>query len=173
MKNFIFQTLLLLSFSTFASDLEGLNSLANPLLDSSGKSLSHTTTVTHYSFNKVIKLKGIGRTTKELRLSAVAQSIHALCPYFDGGVSIVLNSKNLKGSMRAVADLLDSSDLSQNDEEYKVIVEAITSINKEPNVELFSGSADGNNTAGTVLGFYDISNNEIAAFASTNCGKDD
>jgi hypothetical protein len=39
-------------------------------------------------------------------------------------------------------------------------------------VEVYNGSASGNNTGGTVLGFYDTINNELAVFANTNCGSD-
>ena len=66
-----------------------------------------------------------------------------MCPFFDDGVSIILNSKNLKGTMNAVYDLIESSNSTEDDADYKKIVQSANAINEEEGVELYSGSASG------------------------------
>jgi hypothetical protein len=39
-------------------------------------------------------------------------------------------------------------------------------------LDVLSGGASGNNTAGNVMGVYDIARHEIVFFGFTNCGSD-
>jgi hypothetical protein len=173
MKNLFLAGLILVSSNVFASEFVNIKTLTNKTLESAKTELSTQDVISHWALKKVTKLKGKGASAQEIRQNAVAQALHTVCGFFDDGVSINLNSKDEKGSLRAVADLLDSSNLTESDTQYKTLVRVVSTINNQTGVELYSGSASGNNTAGTVLGLYDIKNNEIAVFASTNCGKDD
>lgn len=171
MKQFLFATCLVLSTNAFASKLAPIKSLTNAKLEAASSALIATDIITHSTLKKVLELKGKGSSAQEIRMNTVAQAAHTACPFFDDGVSLSLNSKDAKGSASAMADLLDSS--SPSAEEEQVIAKNIAVFTAEPGVEVYSGSASGNNTAGTVVGIYDTKNNEVAVFANTNCGSDD
>jgi hypothetical protein len=172
MKNLFLAGLFIMSTNVFASNLVAINNLTNPILDNASSKLVALDIITHSGKQKVTMLKGKGKTVQELRQNAVSQALHILCPFFDDGVRIRLNTKTTKGTLNAVADLLDSSSSTEGDAEYKAIYKEISTINNTANVEVYSGIASGNNTAGTVLGFYDVTNNEIGLFSNTNCGSD-
>jgi hypothetical protein len=172
MKNLFLAGLFIMSTNVFASNLVTINNLTNPILDNASSNLAALDIITHSGKQKVVALKGKGKTVQELRQNAVSQALHILCPFFDDGVRIRLDGKNAKGTLNAVTDLLDSSSTTEGDVDYKLILKEISIINKVADVELYSGSASGNNTAGTVLAFYDITNNEIGLFSNTNCGSD-
>lgn len=173
MKIFFLAALVLMSSNVFASKLINIKTLTNSTLESASQELAGLDLVTHSATKKVIELKGKGKTAQEIRENAVAQALHTVCPFFDDGVSVALNTKDEKGSLNAVTDLLDSSNIDEGDADYKAVVRVVSTINKQVGIELYSGTAGGNNTSGTVLGFYDVNNNEIGVFASTNCGRDD
>ncbi|MFA6237824.1 MAG: hypothetical protein WC635_10890 [Bacteriovorax sp.] len=173
MKNLFLASLLLMSGNVFASKLANIKTLTNPVLEESSKELAGMDMITHSGSKKVLELKGKGNSAQEIRSGAVAQAMHTLCPFFDDGVAVGINTKDENGTLNAVADLTDSTNTTEGDADYKALVRSIGAANKQNNVEVYSGSASGNNTVGTVLGFYDIKNNEIAVFASTNCGSDD
>lgn len=173
MKNLIIAGLMVLSTNVFASKFAPISGLSNTKLNAAAAELKGMDVVTHTAFKKVIELKGKGNTAQEIRQSAVAQAAHIACPFFDDGVAIGLNSKDDKGTLAAVADYTESSNVEKGDAEYNQLVRNVSVFNKEAGVEVYSGSASGNNTAGTVLGIYDTKTNEIAVFANTNCGSDD
>ena len=173
MKNFLIVGLLLASTNIFASDLVNITSMTNKTLDAAQAQIAKLEVVTHKGLKKVTKLKGKGTTPAEIKLNTVAQAMHTLCGFFDDGVSVALNSKDEKGSLAAVADFSDSTNISKGDADYTTLVNAVSTANKQVGVEIYSGSASGNNTAGTVLGIYDTKNQEMAIFANTNCGSDD
>ncbi len=172
MKNLLFLTAFTISSNIYASQITNINSLSNTLLESVTNKIIGTELVTHSTRKKVVVLKGKGKTAQEIRQNTLAQAAHTICPFFDDGVAITLNTKDDKGSMRAVSDLADSSNINSGDPEYNTLLKSITAANKIPTVELYSGSASGNNTSGTILGFYDLVNNEMAVFSNTNCGSD-
>lgn len=172
MKGLLIAGLLVISSNVFAAKFANIKSLTNPELDKAASSLISTEHVNYSSLKKVISLTG-GKNDRENRKNAVAQALHTVCPYFDDGVGIGLNSKDAKGTKIATEDLTMDSVLTEQDAEYKVIAGAVEKINSFKSVELYSGAASGNNTAGSVLGFYDLDNNEVAVFAATNCGSDD
>lgn len=173
MKNLLVASLLFISASVFASRLITLKEHSNPVLNQATKELRAMKLITHSATRKVIELKGKGSTIQELRLKAVAQALHSACSFFDEGIKIAVRAKSDKGTLRAMYDLIDSSNISEGDEDFNAVFKSISAINKESNVEIYSGSASGNNTAGTVFGFYDYTNEELSVFASTNCGSDD
>jgi hypothetical protein len=172
MKNLLLAAALLMSTNVFASQLANLKTLSNSVLESSTTEIIKLELVTHSVRKKVVVLKGKGKTAQEIRLNTMAQAAHSLCSFFDEGVSVTLNSKDDKGTLNAVKDLSDSSNLSVGDPDYNTLVKAVGAANGQAGVEVYSGSASGNNTAGTVLGFFDVNTNEIAVFSSTNCGSD-
>lgn len=172
MKNLLAIGILISSSNVFASKMVNINSMTNPVLESVSTEIAKSDLVTHSGLKKVLVLKGNGKNEQEVRANAVAQAMHTLCGFFDEGVSVGLDEKSDKGAKDAVDTLTDNSQNSE-DESYTKLVEAVKKANKQIGVEVYSGSAGGNNTFGNVLGFYDVKNNEIAAFASTNCGSDD
>ncbi|MBC7428723.1 MAG: hypothetical protein H7336_08945 [Bacteriovorax sp.] len=169
MKNFLLIGLLVTSSNVFASKLQTIDTLSNATLESVRAAISKIPNVTHETTKKVLVLKGAGKTPQEVRMNTVAQALHTVCPYFDDAVSVGLESRDAKGVNNAVEAFLEES----SSESAPALTEALTIANKQVGVEIYSGSASGNNTDGTVLGIYDVKNNEIAAFASTNCGSDD
>lgn len=173
MKGLILAGLMVVSTNVFASKINSIQTLSNAKLNAAASELIALDLVSHSSLKKVTELKGKGKTAQEIRMNTVAQVAHTACPFFDDGVALSLNSKDEKGTLNAVADLIDSSDVNKGDAVYNSLVKNLSVINKESGVELYSGSASGNNTAGTVVGLYDTNTNEVAIFANTNCGSDD
>lgn len=172
MKNLIIASLLVMSSNAFASKLVTLKSLSNPGLEATSKTISSLSFSSHSSAKKVLELKGKGTTAQEIRQSAMSQAFHMLCPFFDDGVRIGLNTKNEKGTNNAVADYLELNDTAEIEAEILTLTNAVGEANKLKGVEIYSGATSGNNTVGTVLGFYDVEKNELAVFANTNCGSD-
>jgi hypothetical protein len=173
MKNLFLASLLLVSSNVFASKLVNVKNLTNKTLDAAVTELSKMDIVTGSATKKVIELKGKGKTAQELRANTIAQALHGVCGFFDDGVSVTINSKDAKGSESAVKDFTDSSNISQDDADYTKLLGLVSTMNKQVGVEVYSGTASGNNTMGTVLGIYDVNTNEIAVWADTNCGSDD
>lgn len=173
MKSLIFSALLVLSTNAFASKIATVKTLTNSRLETAVNALSGMDLVTHSAKKKVLELKGKGATAQEIRRNTVAQAAHTLCPFFDDGVAIELNSKDEKGTLRAVADLIDTAEINKGDAAFETLFKNMSVLNNETGVELYSGNTSGNNTAGTVVGLYDTKTHEIAVFANTNCGRDD
>ena len=160
-KLFIALTFALLSQPAFAAKLEKLSRLSNPSLESAfraaGKDLYSD------AFTVVKATPANGRTAAEVRRNTVAQAAHLLCGFFDDGVTLT----ETKNAASAVADL----DLQDNAAETKALTDALSGAGKS--VEIYSGSASGNNTMGNVLGVYDRENSEVLVISNTNCGSDD
>lgn len=165
--------MLLTSSNVFASKFDDLKSLSNKKLEAARTEVVALEIVTHSDFKKVAVLKAKGTTVQKQREATVAQLMHTLCPYFDDGVAIGINTKDEPGTLAAVADFTDSMQISPGDSDYDKLFTVVKTVNSESNIEVYSGSTSGNNTYGTVLGFYDTKNNELAVFANTNCGSDD
>ncbi len=173
MKNMILASMLLLSTQAFASKFVTIKKLSNGTLNQAAVVISNHENVTHVAYKKVIELKANGSTPQEVRQKTVGQALHALCTFFDEGVSLALNTNDAAGALAATNDLLFSTNLNQNDAGFKTMLDAVTAAGKQVGVEVYSGSASGNNTSGEVLGIFDVRTNEIAIFTNTNCGSDD
>ena len=173
MKNLFLASMFALSTNVFSSTFANLKTLSNSQVESASNAINVVELITHSTKVKVTQLKGTGSSAQKIRRNAVAQAMHTLCPFFDDGVEISLNPKNEKGVHKAVWDLTDAFHLAEGDAQYTQLFQAIELVNQERSIEIYSGSTSGNNTYGSVLGFYDLKNNEIAAFAATNCGSDD
>jgi len=173
MKNIILVSFLLLSSQAFASKFVNIKKLTNSTLNQSAVVISNHENITHVAYKKVLELKANGSTLQEMRQKTVGQALHALCTFFDEGVGLSLNSNDAQGALAATNDILYSTDLKLGDAKFTSILTALTNASKQLEVEIYSGSASGNNTAGEVLGIYDVKNNEIAIFSNTNCGRDD
>ena len=172
MKHLFLTALIIISSNAFASKIEPIKSLTKGTLENSRLLIASTDIVTHSGIVKVLELRGNGKTAQEIRQNTIAQVLHSVCQFFDEGVSLRLNPKTSRGVLRALTDFTESSNATEGDANYNKIAKAISTIISEADVELFSGYASGNNTAGNVLGLYDLKNNEIAVFANTNCGSD-
>lgn len=173
MKNVILTSLLLISTQAFASKLVNIKKFTNNTVDQVATEIGKNENVTHSAYKKVIELKANANSPEEVRQNTVKQALHTLCGFFDDGVSISLNTHDDKGSLSATSDFLLNTNLNESDAGFKTLLNAISKANKQIGVEVYSGSASGNNTAGDVLGIFDVKNNEIAIFANTNCGSDD
>jgi hypothetical protein len=153
--------LILLSSPAFAAKLEKISSFSNSSLEkvyrAAGKDLYSA------SFKVVKATPANGRSAAEVRLKTVAQAAHLLCSFFDDGVDIAV----AKSASSAVAGL----DLQDNDAEVAALTDALSGAGKS--VEIYSGTAGGNNTYGTVVGAYDRETSEVLVLSSTNCGSDD
>lgn len=174
MKSLVFLGLMAVSFNVFASKFEDIKHLSNPKLEAARVQILNLDVITHSNTQKVVELNGKGSTAQKIRERTVAQAMHALCRYFDDGVSIGVNTKDEAGSLAAVTDFTYSlQEMNEQNPEFISLLTATKAMNKESGIEIYSGSASGNNTAGTVLGIYDTKNNELAVFSNTNCGRDD
>ena len=172
MKNLFLAAVIIISSNAFASKIVSVKSLTNGNLENSRLEIASTDIVTHSGTVKVLELRGNGKTAQEIRQNTIAQVLHSVCQFFDEGVSLRVNPKNSRGALRAITDFTESSNTMEGDANYNKIAKAISTVISQADVELYSGNASGNNTAGNVLGLYDIKNNEIAVFANTNCGSD-
>ena len=173
MKNLLIASLIFSSTAIMASTLAPLTAMTNSTLQDSSAKIAKLELTNYSALKKVISLKAKGSTPLEIRTNTIAQAVHTLCPYFDDGVSIRVNSKNKAGTDLAVNDYTENGSLSNNDSELKTLTDALSAANQQSGIEVYSGSASGNNTSGTVLGIFDTKNNEIAVFSNSNCGSDD
>jgi hypothetical protein len=161
-----------LAFSTniFASQLLNIKTFANPEMAQAKSAISKLSYINYSAAKKVLVLKAAGSTVQEKRQRTVAQALHTLCPYFDDGIALGLTPNNQAG-LDDIAVTFESA-VNDNSE-----LEALKDIAKKAmdstDLEVYNGEASGNNTVGSVMGIYDIKNQEILVFASTNCGSDD
>jgi hypothetical protein len=97
-----------------------------------------------------------------------------MCSFFDESIDIVHRS-GAAGAKRAVDDLqIDrNSDNASDSPVAQALASAIEGAATDSQLDVMSGSASGNNTAGDVLGVYDITHNEVLFYGFTNCGSDD
>lgn len=165
--------MLLTSSNVFASKFVELKSLSNSKLEVARTQMVALEIITHSDFKKVAVLKAKGTTAQKQREATVAQAMHTLCPYFDDGVAVGINTKDEQGTLAAVADFTESMQIYTGDSDYDKLFTVVKTVNSESSIEVYSGSTSGNNTYGTVLGFYDTTTNELAVFANSNCGRDD
>ena len=172
MKKSLLLGLLILSSNVFASTFGDIQSLSNKKLEAARAEMANLEVVTHSDFKKVVVLKAKGKTLQQQREATIAQAAHTLCRFFDDGVAIGLNTKDEAGNMAAVLDFTEPMQMSDDDIDYINFVSVVKKLNAEPGVELYSGSASGNNTYGQIIGVYDTKTNELAVFANTNCGSD-
>lgn len=169
MKKIFIAILVLLSTNLFASKFSPADSFSRESLNIATSNLSSMEFINRKLYKKVIELKAAGKTEQAIRQNTVAQAIHLSCSFFDDGVEISLASKNMRSLKRTLAEFQYYIDESLKN----TFLETIYKINNEADIEVYAGAASGNNTSGAVLGIYDIKNNEVAVFASTNCGSDD
>lgn len=172
MKSLLLLGILFISSNVLASQLGDLQSLSNKKLEAARLELIKLEIISHADLKKVLVLKAKGNTLQKQREATMGQAAHTLCRFFDDGVALGLNTKDEAGTKTAIFDFTDPLQMSDNDIDYLNFVSATKKINAESGVEVYSGSASGNNTYGTVIGFYDVKNNELAVFANTNCGSD-
>jgi len=172
MKRSLLLGLLLLSSNVFASTFGDIQSLSNKKLESLRAEMANLEIVTHSDFKKVVVLKAKGKTLQQQREATIAQAAHTLCRFFDDGVAIGLNTKDETGTMAAVLDFTEPMQMTDDEPNYINFVSVVKKINAESGIEVYSGSASGNNTYGQIVGFYDTKTSELAVFANTNCGSD-
>lgn len=123
-----------------------------------------------FRFNKATNEK----TDSALREKRIKEVMHRyMCRFFDESIDIGRNTgSNTARAKTVIRDL--EPDYYMIDEESKIpaLESAFAKAYKNPQLDILSGSASGNNTGGAVVGVYDIAHNEILFFGFTNCGSD-
>jgi hypothetical protein len=158
------------SSNIFASQLLNIKNFTNPEMTKAKASISKLSSINYSSAKKVLVLKATGSTLQEKRQKTVAQALHTLCPYFDDGIALGLTPRNQAG-LDDIAIIFESfMDETSDLESLKDIAKNAM---ESTELEVYNGETSGNNTVGAVMGIYDVKNQEILVFASTNCGSDD
>jgi hypothetical protein len=122
-----------------------------------------------YRFNKA----GPEATDEFARMQRVKEVMHRyMCSFFDESIDL----GRATGSKRVDVTLADV-DIEDNaydqDADVAAFSSALTGVFGRSDLDVMSGGASGNNTAGEVMGVYDVTHNEILFFGFTNCGSDD
>jgi hypothetical protein len=122
-----------------------------------------------FRFNK----PGPEKTDPAARETRVKEVMHRfMCSFFDESIDLSRHS-----GAAAVKQTLSDVDMDDNasgeDADVAKFTSALGQVFKDSQLDVMSGSASGNNTAGEVMGVYDIAHNEILFFGFTNCGSDD
>lgn len=122
-----------------------------------------------YRFNKA----GPEATDPAAREKRIKEVMHRyMCSFFDDSISLGRNS-GASAVKKTLADVnLDSNASAQSAADVAQLTSALTKVYANKKLDVLSGSASGNNTAGEVMGVYDIARNEILFFGYTNCGSD-
>jgi len=122
-----------------------------------------------YRFNRVTD-----EATNDLsRENRVKETMHRYsCRFFDEEIAVGRDGKP-EQEVKAIADLFEYDQWDMDKADLKAYEDALAKVAADPDLDILSGSASGNNTSGTVLGVYDVKNNEILETTSTNCGSDD
>lgn len=121
-----------------------------------------------YRFNKA----GPEATDDNARMNRVKEVMHRyMCSFFDESIDIgrSTGSKKVEATMRDV----DFDSNEQDDAKVKTFQAALTKVFQNDKLDVMSGGASGNSTAGEVMGIYDKGHNEVFFFGFTNCGSDD
>jgi hypothetical protein len=169
MRKLILLAIIVSSGNVFASKLVNIQNFTNPALKEVKQSIAGLDSINYSAGKKVLDLKAVGKTAQEKRHKTVAQAIHTLCPYFDDGVALGLTSKDEVG----LNDVVATFETYMVSEEVKSLKEIVKTASNSSDLEIYNGEASGNNTVGAVIGIYDVKNQEILVFSSTNCGSDD
>jgi len=122
-----------------------------------------------YRFNKA----GPEKTDPVARQKRIKEVMHRfMCTLFDESIDIArFSGPSALDKTLSNINFKDNASVSEADaKKFKTALSAVLA-NKELDVE--SGRASGNNTAGEVMGVYDIAHNEVLFFGFTNCGSDD
>jgi hypothetical protein len=113
-------------------------------------------------------------TNQASREKRVKEVMHRfMCGFFDESIDLG-HDTGAQGAKNAINDL----DLGTNDSDggdspgAKGVVAAMDAVTKDKDLDVMSGSASGNNTAGEIMGVYDMKNHEIFFFGFSNCGSD-
>ena len=161
-------TTMLAAHAASAAKLQPIPHVTNAALEKLSVAGSADPSLLQNNFKVVSTTPPDGRSAAVVRMATVAQAAHSLCGFFDDGVELSLVESKQAAS---AVTYLSSGNVDDND----VVASMASALTAAagPQIEIYSGDASGNNTAGTVLGVYDLSNNEILVFSSTNCGSDD
>jgi hypothetical protein len=171
MKTIIALATIVFATQVFASQLVGIKQLSNQSLSQQVDVIKKSKSFNLSTLKKVAVLKASGATLQTQREKTIEQAAHMLCQFFDDGVGVSLTSNNSAGIAQATKNMEEGS--GGFDDESNTVVKALGQIVQIPGIEIYSGTAGGNNTFGVVLGIYDVKNSEIAVFSNTNCGSDD
>lgn len=170
MRNLVLIVCISFSASVSASQFLNISKFTRLEMNQVQSSITMLPYINLMSAKKVLVLKAVGSSLQEKRQKTLAQAMHTLCPYFNDGIALGLTPKNQAGlddiAITFGSYIPESSDL----ESLKNL--ALKSMNNSE-LEVYNGETSGNNTVGAVMGIYDVKNQEIMVFASSNCGSDD
>lgn len=122
-----------------------------------------------YRFNKA----GPEATDPNARMNRVKEVMHRyMCSFFDESIDIGRNT-GTKAVEQTMSDVDFDRNSSDEDANVKAFGDALGDAFENKKLDIMSGGASGNNTAGEVMGIYDLAHNEVFFFGYTNCGSDD
>ena len=122
-----------------------------------------------YKFNKPTTEK----TEPLAREKRIKEVMHRyMCGFFDESIDIGRNTGANKVDV-AMSDVDFDRNAYDQDPDVADFRAALAAVYTDPKLDVLSGGASGNNTAGEVMGIYDVTHNEIFYFGFTNCGSDD
>ena len=115
-------------------------------------------------------------TDQDAREKRIKEVMHRyMCSFFDDSIDIARSTGTVTKKISSTVSDLDldneASDASKTD--LAAFSTALTYVFGNAKLDVLSGGASGNNTAGEVMGVYDEAHNEIFFFGFTNCGSDD
>jgi hypothetical protein len=118
-----------------------------------------------YRFNKA----GPEKTDADARMKRVKEVMHRyMCSFFDESIDLA-HTTSAKAALKDVNLDTNASDQSA---QVAPLEAALTKVLADKKMDVMSGGASGNNTAGEIMGIYDVTHNEILFFGYTNCGSD-
>ena len=121
-----------------------------------------------YRFNK----PGSEATDRDARMKRIKEVMHRyMCSLFDE--SIDLSRPSGSNAVKNTLDILDFDRNAEGTTDVGRFSGALGDVFKKKDLDVVAGYASGNNTAGEVMGVYDVAHNEILFFGFTNCGSDD
>lgn len=178
MKYLIIALSLCLPFLTAqGSDFKTIRSMTNK----AANEVLKTGRVMDFYFREALRIErrtaANGRTELERREAAIKEAMHKYaCPFFDDSIDIS-RDRTVNSHLESLEYFVTFNDWTDGNAKKKAQFEdfkaALQHAKSMSTLELWSGGASGNNTAGAVAAIYDLKNEEILIYGYTNCGSDD
>lgn len=167
----LFLTLILTSMTApaFAAKLARVDTLANAALEEVHALTVKDDLITGATAFKIVKATPAnGRDEQSVREQTVKQAMFlGVCSFFDESIDISVADN----ATEALAALNEYAGQDGNGE--PELREALDKAMRTEGLEVYGGYASGNNTGGAAVGIFDLKNNQILVFGSSNCGSDD
>jgi hypothetical protein len=159
-----------LSASRFSELKHGPTDSDLAALSAAGSKLENAYVGT-YRFNQSTS-ESHDASAREKRIKEVMHRY--MCSFFDESIDIGRPSGSAANEVKTVLSDVDMDDnASEEDAKVTAFSDALKNVLGNRKLDVLSGSASGNNTAGEIMGVYDTAHDEIFYFGFTNCGSDD